>query len=258
MLAIEERTESGKKEVNLVLVRFFNFGISDKGRGGTLVEFDDKEKWDNRDIRILGYNRFNKWKGPLPEDSEEWTCEIIFMREDGILMVDLIENISKKKEQERRAKIIAQAIELGPIIKHVDHFEGQKEELEPLMLDAIQFFIELKNFAEREKKKKKALGHIKDLISGITKTLAIDFSLLALKAQIYRASEYMSWKNQLRAIVSWLERDENVATFKDKGKRYIDCGCCGTMFRLGGNDYREFKAEKKFVFHCPDCGANLV
>lgn len=256
MLAEKANNESKYGEGVLIEVKFKIFGESGMGRQGSVFIEGDDEFYD---VGIAGYNRFNKWLGELPADGEEWRCRIVYKRADDTLMVRLVENLTRKREQEEKNKILAQVIGLEIIMLHVVDFEGENEELESLMLDAIQFFVELKNFAEEVIAKKKLLIDIKKSIKDQRCEYPISvFELLEYATYIYGPERYMPIKNQHEAIVSWLERDENVATIDEKGKRHFGCAGCSSLFRLTAGEYRRYLSEKGYKLRCPDCGASSI
>lgn len=224
-------------------------------KGNILNASDPREKI----IFVNNYNKFKKFFGLLPKNNEEWLCEVVHDTKEvdpkyGAIFVKLLKNLSKEK----MANVLNQAIGLMPIIQHFKNFKGDEDIVQRRAIDAVKLAIKIKVFAETEVVNKKALCSIKEMIgNGRTDCPeGLQFNELNFANQKYKSEGIISWKEELRAIVDWLERPENITDFKDIGQRYLKCGCCGSASRVKKKKYKIIQEGGVVKEKCLECGAN--
>lgn len=248
MLMMAE-TRMNQKKKDLVKVIFSVDEASGRIYGNICSKNDPRHKI----VFINGYKLEREWVGELPVDGEKWLCEVrkdtnIHEHYKGALLVKLCKNLSF----DERTKIFREAMKLEIILRYFKSPNGDPA----FLLKGSEFAIEIKKFAEEEIAGKKKFQELKFIIlqNKNKEKNTINFNLLKCINLKYSAADFISGKNQLRAIVAWLERPGNKTYFRKRGNRDFECSRCGTILRLFKSNYKKLEGELKT--RCSSCGAN--
>jgi hypothetical protein len=212
-------------------------------------------------VFVYGYypQRLFTWKGSLPQDGEEWCCEIVndTLPDDpgrGALRIRLIENLTllqnlKREKEEKRLQPIIQgppelnlreAQEIESFANNFFRERGLKHSITILKEVAG---IKALNFSELTAAKKQIIAQYHpdmDLIFSEATRIKVSFAILA--------SRSIAWLKHL------LENGIKAGKFQYVSKRDFRCCECGGLTRLSRIEFEKWENNELTQLICEHCG----